>query len=281
MTAIRSLDRGAHPAPWSTPGGMGKDVPCLVVRAAGACAAAALAGCGSLLALRRLGGAIEPANPALVLGGVAVGIPLLLAADAGRRAGGSLVSTVVARCGLVLAVAALALPPRATAPADWIALVAAVIATAVTVGRAPAARGAAWLPARPRSTTPTVSRHPRDADRRRRRDPQAGMLRQRFERRELPAGSERVRGRVVVGVPAGGKVGYGHLGFCPAFVATPTVDVTTAYDGVEVVVSAAEVLPWGLRVECRLAEPAEESLDIPVDVVALAQAAASSVPANP
>lgn len=280
MTAIRPLDRGAHAATWSTPGGRGTDVPGLVVRAAGACAAAALAGCGAVLALRRLVGAIEPADPVLVLGGVAVGIPLLLAADAGRRAGGSLVGPVITRCGLVLAVAALALPPRATAPADWIALVAAVIATVVTVGRAPAARGGAWLPARPRGTTPTVSRHPREADGRRRRDPQAGMLRQRFERRELPAGSERVRGRVVVAVPAGAKVGYGHLGFCPAFVATPTVDVTTAYDGVEVVVSAAEVLPWGLRVECRLAEPAEESLDIPVDVLALARTTASSVPAT-
>jgi hypothetical protein len=42
--------------------------------------------------------------------------------------------------------------------------------------------------------------------------------------------------------------------------------VTTDYDGVEAVVSAAEVLPWGVRVECRLAEPAEEPLEIPVDV---------------
>jgi hypothetical protein len=36
------------------------------------------------------------------------------------------------------------------------------------------------------------------------------------------------------------------------------------------VVTAAEVLPWGVRVECRLAEPAEEPLEIPVDVLAKA-----------
>jgi hypothetical protein len=39
-----------------------------------------------------------------------------------------------------------------------------------------------------------------------------------------------------------------------------------------VVVSAAEVLPWGVRVECRLAEPAEEPVEIPVDLVAEAPA---------
>ena len=74
----------------------------------------------------------------------------------------------------------------------------------------------------------------------------------------------------MVVVPTGAKAGYGHLGFCPAFAATPAVEATTAYDGVEAIVSAAEVLPWGVRVECRLAEPAEEQVQIPVDVVAIA-----------
>ena len=34
------------------------------------------------------------------------------------------------------------------------------------------------------------------------------------------------------------------------------------------VITAAEVVPWGVRVECRLDEPAEETLEIPVAVVA-------------
>ena len=46
----------------------------------------------------------------------------------------------------------------------------------------------------------------------------------------------------------------------------PTVQVTTDYDGVEATVSAAEVLPWGVRVECRLAEPADEAIEIPIDL---------------
>ena len=79
-----------------------------------------------------------------------------------------------------------------------------------------------------------------------------------------------MRGRLTIAVPAAAKAAAGHIGFCPAFAATPEVEVTTEYDGVEVTVMAAEVLPWGVRVECRLAEPAEEPLEIPVDLVARA-----------
>jgi hypothetical protein len=41
-------------------------------------------------------------------------------------------------------------------------------------------------------------------------------------------------------------------------------------DGVEAVVSVAEVVPWGARIECRLDEPAEEAIEIPVDLFAQA-----------
>jgi len=44
--------------------------------------------------------------------------------------------------------------------------------------------------------------------------------------------------------------------------------VTTDCDFVEADLTAAEILPWGVRVECRLSEPAEETLEIPVDLVA-------------
>ena len=70
-------------------------------------------------------------------------------------------------------------------------------------------------------------------------------------------------------VPPGALLRVGSIGFLvdyDRFAETPTVQVTTDYDGVEAVLSAAEVLPWGVRVECRLAEPAEEPLEIPVDV---------------
>ncbi|NBW86958.1 MAG: hypothetical protein EBR23_09065, partial [Planctomycetia bacterium] len=96
--------------------------------------------------------------------------------------------------------------------------------------------------------------------------PCPGRLQQRLERYELSSGADCLRGRLNLAVAAGSRSASGHVGFCPAFAETPQVQVTTDYDGVEAVVSAAEVLPWGVRVECRLAEPAEEPLEIPVDV---------------
>jgi hypothetical protein len=66
-------------------------------------------------------------------------------------------------------------------------------------------------------------------------------------------------------VATGSRTGHAHVGFCPSFAALPTVEVQSDYDGVEAELSVAEVLPWGLRLECRLAEPADEPLEIPVD----------------
>ena len=100
----------------------------------------------------------------------------------------------------------------------------------------------------------------------------AGSLLQRFERIVLPGGAECVRSRLCVAVPKGARSGYGHVGFCPPLASQPAVHVTTDYDGVEAVVSAAEVLPWGVRIECRLDEPAEEMIEIPVDILATASA---------
>jgi len=235
-----------------------------LVRAAGVTAAAAALACGAVIALRRLSGAIGPAGPGLILGTAAAGIALVLAADAARRAGAALGVSLAARCGLVLALAALAVPLQTPGIVGRIAAAAALVASAVALVRLPR------LGATRRVGLRASGRRGADARRERRgsRDPRPGFLRQRFERRELSAGAECVRGRVVVALPAAARTGYGHLGFCPAFATTPAVEVSTAYDGVEVTVSAAEVLPWGVRVECRLAEPAEEPLEIAVDLVA-------------
>ena len=102
--------------------------------------------------------------------------------------------------------------------------------------------------------------------------PPNGSLLQRFERLALPEGGECVRGRLSVVVPEGSRSGYAHVGFCPPLASQPTIDVSTDYDGVEAVVSAAEVLPWGARIECRLDEPAEETVEIPVDILATSSA---------
>jgi hypothetical protein len=169
----------------------------------------------------------------------------------------------------MLGVAAVALPPRA---GDWGSIIAVTVTAAVAVLRPPAARvrpqrATSRGVAAPASRRSSVIRRdpPPDRDER-----VPGRLQQRIERYETPGGIDCVRGRVQLLIPEGGRTTHAHVGFCPAFTATPSVEVSTEYDGVEAVVTAAEVLPWGVRVECRLAEPAEEPLEIPVDVLARA-----------
>ncbi|NBP87026.1 MAG: hypothetical protein EBU59_00640 [Planctomycetia bacterium] len=94
----------------------------------------------------------------------------------------------------------------------------------------------------------------------------AGHLLQWQERYRLADGNEFLRGQVTVQLAAGTRLATGHVGFCPAFTATPTVEATTGYDALEVVVEAAEVLPWGVRVECRIEDAADEPVEIPIEL---------------
>lgn len=183
---------------------------------------------------------------------------------------------LAARAGLALAVAAIALPLRLATPLDGVALVAAVVFAGAVIG-------GPWLaPGRPRIGRPRLAVSPPtgiDAPvhlpaRASEVAPAIaaatsvpGHLVQRFERYDS-AGADCLRGRIAVAVPQGARTAHGHVGFCPPFAQTPAVEVTTEYDGVEAVVSAAEILPWGVRIECRLDEPAEEAFEIPIDLFA-------------
>ncbi len=113
--------------------------------------------------------------------------------------------------------------------------------------------------------------------------PEPGTLvLQRFER-VLEAGErgESVRGTILLRVAAGSRSAIGHVGFCPPFSQVPRVEAGTACEEVEATVVAAEVLPWGVRVECRLDEAADESIDVPVDIVARSPVAADPSDAAP
>lgn len=101
--------------------------------------------------------------------------------------------------------------------------------------------------------------------------PAGGILQQRFERYLLP--SERVEclhGTLHLTVAAGSRLATGHVGFCPPFHQIPFVEAGTRCEEVEATILAAEVLPWGARIECRLDEPADETILIPIDFVARA-----------
>ena len=275
--------------------------------------------CGAVLLLRRLAGAIEaPPGPEAALVTCGAGLLLVAIGDlawrpSAARASSSAMSwlpTVLARLGLLMAVAAVGLPLRLAPAVDALTTIAVLLVSLVAVARGPVAGLiGTWIgtsfgtsfstrlvrrrPAKTNSRldvptaagsaqtavpviapAPTaapdqiqdhVRGHIREWDT---PSPLAGSLLQRFERMALPEGVECVRGRLCVVVPEGSRSGYAHVGFCPPLAAMPTVDVTTDYDGVEAVVSAAEVLPWGVRVECRLDEPAEETIEIPVDILA-------------
>lgn len=266
-----------------------------LVRSAAASSAAAAVASGLLLAARRLAGGFAAADSGLVWMTLGGGLVLLGMADWGRRAGAPLAWSLAARVGILLAVAAVALPPRA---GDTAAILALGIAAAVGVLPPPHVRGRrgrdpgrAWsprpaAPTRPAEAEPgpsapstpppaaapgSAAEPPVAAPVSPAASPPAsaaalGRLHQRLERYESAEGIDCVSGHVRLSIPAGGKATHAHIGFCPAFAATPTVEVSTDYDGVEALVTAAEVLPWGVRIECRLSEPAEEPLEIPVNL---------------
>ena len=103
-----------------------------------------------------------------------------------------------------------------------------------------------------------------------------GQLLQWQERYRTTDGREFLRGQVIVQLAAGTRLATGHVGFCPAFAATPTVEVFTEYDALEVVVEAAEILPWGIRVECRVEDTADEPVGIPIELTVSLPASSSS-----
>ena len=253
--------------------------------------------CGTVLMMRRLAGTISP-GPESVLAVCGAGLLLVAIGDLASRSAAAQGSGAarpwlaagLSRLGLILAVAAVSLPLRFPTTVDSLtAMVALGVSLVASIQGPVAGRIGAWLTGR--RTVPVNERllRPHSAELPvaalpaavaslptvQGRDQAAtppGSLIQRFERLALPDGAECVRGRVCVVVSEGSRSGSAHVGFCPPLAAMPTIEVTTDYDGVEAIVSAAEVLPWGVRIECRLDEPAEEMIEIPVDVVATAPA---------
>jgi len=269
LSSLRRVVAGpARPADVAIGGGM-HELADLLVRGCAAIAAGTAAAGGGLLVLRRLSLSLDTAPPLVLLAAVMAGTLFVVVSDLGQGFAASRAGPLSARIGMLLGVLALAIPPAATI-GSWAAAAIALAAALAVFLRPLPGTAVAWPAPRgcrpaPSAVSAATTRPPRPP-RRRRKLP--GSLRQRYERYELPAGGDCVRGRLAVSVPAGARAAAGHIGFCPAFAATPEVEATTSYDGVEVTVAVAEVLPWGVRVECRLAEPAEEPLEVPVDILA-------------
>jgi hypothetical protein len=68
---------------------------------------------------------------------------------------------------------------------------------------------------------------------------------------------------------AGQRTANVHLAFCPPTAATPEVEIEQI-DGPESRVQVSQVLPYGVRVELKLSEPAEESTIVLLQFSAIA-----------
>jgi hypothetical protein len=244
-----------------------------------------------MLAMRRLAGSftVTP-GPILTWAVAIVGGALVLATDLAARLGEEAWPRWLARAGVALAALAvmplgdgLPWPDRLLGMAA-VALALVIAAPGMPVLRRPTGLGPGWrrVGVEPAADADVVVGDamgpavPPFAPDRAAQPSEPGSwpaavatgFRQRLERFEAADGADCMRGQVVLTVPAGSRVGHAHVGFCPPFTALPAVEVSTECDFVEAAVSAAEILPWGVRVECRLSEPAEESLEIPVDLLA-------------
>ncbi len=291
MTAGRLLPRGQAIA---GPAGLDRQTRIGLGRAVAVSLGSAIACVGGIIAMRRLAGgfAVTP-GPVLTWAVAGVGGMLVMATDLAAKLGEEAWPRWLARGGLALAgVAVMPLGDDLPWPARMLGLAAVAVTLVVASPGVPTLRwptglgrdwrrGGAVSPA-PASdhggvagdalgppVPPVVSSHP-PPPRELASWPVAAApgFRQRLERFEAADGLDCLRGRVILTVPEGSRVGHAHVGFCPPFAALPAVDVSTDCDLVEAAVSAAEVLPWGVRIECRLSEPAEESLEISVDLLA-------------
>lgn len=284
MTAGRLLLGGPSLA---GPAGLDGRSPAGYGRAIALSLGAAVACGGVTLLVRRLvGGFAVVPGPAVAWAVTLAGGTLVLATELAARLGRQRRLAWLARGGLIAA--ALAVAPlggdlgwlRGTSTAAAVAL--AIVGAVALPPRSPGLRWAARRGRRLLNRWPAPRRGPPVAGDSRRHEPTAAQprtdtawlepvtagVRQRLERFETAAGDDCLRGLLLVPIAAGSRTGHAHVGFCPPFTTTPSVEASTDCDFVEAAVTAAEVLPWGVRIECRLSEQAEEPLEIPVAILA-------------
>jgi hypothetical protein len=72
-------------------------------------------------------------------------------------------------------------------------------------------------------------------------------------RRRDAAGLDELRGWAMVELAAGQRTAMLHVAFCPTFTATPAIQARQA-SGPTARVKAAQILPWGARIEVKLSE---------------------------
>ena len=80
---------------------------------------------------------------------------------------------------------------------------------------------------------------------------------QQLTRSQAADGAEELFGWLRMAFAAGQRTGSIHVAFCPPFVATPELAVEQI-DGPQVRIKTAQLLPYGVRLDLKLAAAAEE-----------------------
>jgi len=86
---------------------------------------------------------------------------------------------------------------------------------------------------------------------------------QRLSRLTTPHGQELIEGWVSVDFAAGQRTAQAHLAFCPPLRGTPEMHLEQI-DGPAARIKAAQVLPFGVRLELKLDQPTEEPAQVVV-----------------
>lgn len=108
------------------------------------------------------------------------------------------------------------------------------------------------------ATTPRAAAIPATADREISSDP---FLMQQLTRSQAADGSEEIAGWLRVAFAAGQRTGNAHVAFCPPLAGTPAFEVEQI-DGPDARIKTAQVLPYGARLDLKLAAATEEPVSV-------------------
>ena len=92
------------------------------------------------------------------------------------------------------------------------------------------------------------------------REPSADVLQQ-LTLRTTAEGGQELSGWLRIRLVAGQRTGSLHVAFCPSFDAAPQVQAE-AVSGPDCRIKAAQVLPYGARLDVKLDEPAAEDQSV-------------------
>lgn len=93
---------------------------------------------------------------------------------------------------------------------------------------------------------------------------------QQITRAALPEGGEVVRGTLRLAFEPGQRLAAAHVAFCPPLACLPRLSIAQ-HGGPPADVQLGQVLPWGARLDVRLARPTQQAAEVIVEFTAQAE----------